>query len=106
MKQLVLAVVTGLTLFAVPATAEAQAWRSINGRQASLDRRIDQGIRSGALTRPEARRIRADYAALDRLEDRYRVGGLSFAERADLNRRFDALSARVRYDKHDRRHYR
>lgn len=88
------------------AAANAQRWENINARQARLDARIDQGIRSGALTRSEAGRLRAEFRGLTNLEYRYRRtgGGLSQWERNDLNRRFDRLSARVRWEKHDRNH--
>lgn len=95
----------GVASAALPATAaNAQRWENINARQARLDARIDQGVRSGALTRNEAVRLRSDFRGLTNLEYRYRRtgGGLSQWERNDLNRRFDALSARVRWDKHDR----
>ncbi|MBB4096548.1 hypothetical protein [Sphingomonas kyeonggiensis] len=103
----------GIAVSAVPMTAAMaaphpapafQAWQSINSRQANLDLRIDQGVRSGALTRGEAARLRADLNSLSRLEAQYRRSrpGLTLAERRDLDRRFDALSARVRVEKHDR----
>ncbi|MEH3103107.1 MAG: hypothetical protein PGN12_04295 [Sphingomonas phyllosphaerae] len=94
----------GLAGVTVPVAASAAPWQSINARQARLDQRIDQGIRSGTLDRREATRLRRDSRQLVQLETRYRrSGGLSNWERQDLNRRFDALSARVRWDKHDRR---
>jgi len=79
-----------------------QRWQSINQRQASLDARIDQGVRSGALTRPEAVRLRSEFRYIANLEARYRAtNGLQQWERTDLDRRFDALSARIRIQKHD-----
>ncbi|OGN46018.1 MAG: hypothetical protein A2795_00285, partial [Caulobacterales bacterium RIFCSPHIGHO2_01_FULL_67_30] len=36
-------------------------WSSINARQANLDRRIDQGVRSGQLSRREATRLRGEF---------------------------------------------
>lgn len=94
----------GIAAAALPAAANAAPWQNINARQSTLTQRIDQGVRSGALTRNEAQRLRTDVAALNRLETSYRRsgGGLSAWERTDLNRRFDALSARVRFDRHDR----
>ena len=90
---------------ALPATAaNAQRWENINARQARLDQRIDQGIRSGALTRNEAVRLRGEFRSLVNLEARYRRGGLNQWERNDLNRRFDLLSAKIRYEKRDRAH--
>lgn len=105
----------GIAAAAVPATAFAAplpnhgfnqqgAWQNINARQNRLDARIDQGIRSGALSRSEAARLRTDFRGLARLESRYRAtgGGLSMSERRDLDRRFDSLSARIKMQKHDR----
>ena len=71
-----------------------------------VDQRIDQGIRSGALTRNEAVRLRGEFRQIVSLESRYRRNGLSLQERRDLDRRFDSLSARVRIDKNNRRAYR
>lgn len=101
----------GIAVSAVPIAASAapyaapyQAWQSINGRQANLEARINQGVRSGQLSRSEAARLRAEFASLNRLEAQYRRSrpGLTLAERRDLDRRFDALSARINYQKHDR----
>lgn len=96
----------GVAAVALPGIASAAPWQSINQRQARLDQRIDQGIRSGALTRNEAVRLRGEFRQIAQLERRYRGGGLSTWERRDLDRRFDTLSARVRVNKHDRQHYR
>lgn len=84
---------------AVPAVASAQP---INQRQDQLERRIDIGLRNGSLTRSEAYRLRAELRETERLEHRYRRNGLSNWERADLDRRFDRISAQVRYERHDR----
>ncbi|WP_340644576.1 hypothetical protein [Phenylobacterium sp.] len=82
--------------------ASAQGWMSINQRQASLDARIDAGVRSGDLTRQEATSLRSDFRTVAKLEANYRRNGLSTWERTDLDRRFDALSNRIRYERHDR----
>lgn len=77
-------------------------WQSINQRQRQLDRRIDQGVRNGQLSRREAQRLRAEFNSLVRLEAQYRRGGLTYRERADLDRRFDRLEASIRYERRDR----
>ncbi|MBU1347836.1 MAG: hypothetical protein KKA16_12930 [Alphaproteobacteria bacterium] len=77
-------------------------WQSINVRQANLDRRIDQGVRNGQLSRREATRLRGEFSGLVRLEARYRRGGLTQWERTDLDRRFDRLSAQIRDERRDR----
>ena len=100
-KLIALAATLGIAISAVP--AQAQGWQNINARQARLDARIDQGIRSGSLNRREAVRLRTQFRDLARLESRYRAtNGLSLGERRDLDRRFDALSARIRVQKNDR----
>ena len=76
-------------------------WQTINQRQATLDRRIDQGVRNGSLSRREASRLRGEFNSLIRLEANYRRGGLNNWERADLDRRFDRLSASIRYERRD-----
>jgi len=106
MKTLTL-MIAGLSVAAatVPTVASAQnygRWQPVSSRQANLDRRIDQGIRNRSLTRAEATRLRNDLRQIVRLEGRYRSNGFSVQERRDLDRRFDALSARVRYDRNDR----
>lgn len=98
-----LAMAVAVSALAVAAPASAQQWQSINQRQVNLDQRIDVGVRNGSLTRGEASRLREEFRGLARLEARYRSSyGLSQAERRDLDRRFDALSARIRYERHDR----
>lgn len=101
MKKL-LAMAVAVSALAVAAPASAQSWQNINQRQANLDHRIDVGVRNGSLTRAEATRLRAEFNDLARLEARYRASnGLSDWERRDLDRRFDALSARIRYERND-----
>lgn len=89
---------------AMPVAANAQAWQPIGQRKVNLSQRIDQGIRSGALNRAEARRLTTQLDNLVRLERRYRVSrpGLTQAERRDLDRRYDGLSRRVRVQRNDR----
>lgn len=92
---------------AVPAIATAapapdygfnqQGWQNINARQARLEARINQGIRTGAISRSEAVQLRTEFRNIARLEARYRASrpGLTMAERRDLDRRFDVLSAKI-----------
>lgn len=101
MKKKLLALAVAVSALMVAAPASAQAWQSINERQARLDERIDMGVRNGSLTRAEAGRLRGEFNDLARLEARYRVNGLSMQERADLDRRFDALSSQIRYERND-----
>lgn len=74
-------------------------WMPIEVRFERLDRRIDMGVRKGQLTRREAYRLRSEFQRIANLEHRYSRNGLSRWERADLDRRFDALASRVRYER-------
>jgi hypothetical protein len=76
-------------------------WVPIARRQAQLDRRIDQGVRSGRLNSAEAARLRAEFRDLARMESRYRPGGYSPREMAELDRGFDRLAMRIRFESRD-----
>ena len=105
MKKIAL-IVAGLGIAAatVPAATAQAGWQNINQRQAQLDRRIDQGVRNGSLTRTEAVRLRAEFRGIADLEARYRrsAPGLTLNERRDLDRRFDVLSRKIRIESTDR----
>jgi len=96
-----LAAAAAVAALSVALPASAQSWQSINQRQANLDQRIDVGVRNGSLTRNEAVQLRAQFRQIASLETQYRRNGLTAAERRDLDRRFDALSARIRVERHD-----
>ncbi|ENZ81777.1 MULTISPECIES: hypothetical protein [Caulobacter] len=93
-----LTAVSALAAVTLPAVASAQ---SLYDRRDNLERRIDWGVRSGQLTRGEAWRLRGELRDTARLERDYRRGGLTGWERADLDRRYDNISARIRYERHD-----
>ena len=76
-------------------------WRSIDQRKYNLDRRIDQGVRTRQLSVREASRLKNELNSLVRLERAYQRDGLSRRERMELDRRYDALSAKVRYERRD-----
>jgi hypothetical protein len=78
---------------------------SVAGREAALDGRIQAGLRSGRLTRDEAWRLRAEFRDITRRADMYRTNGLTNWERADLDRRFDRLSQRIRMEARDNDRY-
>ena len=99
---------------AVPAVATAAPapdygfqggqWQNINARQNRIEAKINQGIRSGALTRGEATRLRAQFRQIATLEAQYRRSrpGLTMTERRDLDRRFDRLERSIRTESRDR----
>ncbi|WP_253201084.1 hypothetical protein [Sphingomonas quercus] len=99
---LAIAATATLALGMLPSTASAAPWQNMNARKNQIERQIDQGVRTGRLTRQEASGLRGQFASLMRLERDYSRGGLSIRERSDLDRRYDALSARVRAESRDR----
>lgn len=109
-----LAAATALTVSAGAGAAAAQGWYGGNGwhddrgewvhierRKMQLDRRIDQGLRSGQITNREARRLHDQFNDIARVEYRYSRNGLSRSEMADLDRRFDRLAAQIRWERRD-----
>jgi hypothetical protein len=97
MKKFMLGIAaTAGALIAVAGPAHAAPWQSIHQREARLEMQINQGVRSGALTRMEAANLRNRLANLDRLEANLRRGGLTMSERNLLDRRFDALARSIR----------
>jgi hypothetical protein len=106
MKRVILSLIAAASLAgaAVPAFAQGPRpgdWQPLAQRQDNIEHRIDDGMRSGQLTRREARGLRDQFHDLLRLEERYRRDGMTPRERADLERRYDALSERVRFDRHN-----
>lgn len=102
MKRLLIGVLAASSL-AAALPAAAATWQSVNARQAQIFQKIDTGIRNGALTRAEAAGLKNQFNGIARLEVSYRRsgGGLSMAERNDLDRRLNALNMSVRVQRHD-----
>ncbi|MGZ8362706.1 MAG: hypothetical protein ACXW3D_02495 [Caulobacteraceae bacterium] len=103
MKRFLLAAAAIASVSATALPASAAPWLTINQRQRNIDARIDQGVRTGALTRAEALRLRAEFRSIANLEGYYRRTGGVFTqwERNDLDRRLDVLKAKVKIQKND-----
>ena len=93
----------GFATAAFPAASIAAPFAPVNQRSQMIQNRIDQGMRSGGLDRREAFKLQSELRGIQKLEYRYTMTGgrIDMRERADLERRYDALSAKVRFDKHD-----
>ena len=76
-------------------------WNAIAQRKYNLDRRIDRGVQTRQLSYREASRLKDELNSLVRLERSYMRDGLSRRERNELDRRYDNLSAKVRYERND-----
>jgi len=91
------------TAFALGASAVSFAGpRGVNAREHREQQRINQGIRSGELTRHEARRLEAGLARV-RVDERFARadGNLSPRERVRLQRELDRESRNIYRQKHD-----
>ena len=100
MKKRVLALVLGLTMASV---VQAESFRV---EQYQQRQRINQGLRSGELTRHEASRLYGRHAALNReyVRDRRDGYGLTRVERRKLDAQQDRLSGSIYHQKNDRQH--
>ena len=92
-----------LMVLALVATAPAFAGTPrLNAREHNQMARIHQGVQSGELTRPEARRLRMGEARLNYNEARAKADGVvTPAERARLHNEANRESARIYRQKHD-----
>ncbi len=70
-------------------------YQSVADGRSEFERRVDAAVNARRLTRTDATRLRADYAALIRTEAEYQRDGLSLRERQDIETRLDALDVRV-----------
>ena len=79
--------------------------RGINAREHRQVQRIKQGVKSGEITKAEKNRLKADEAAIRAEEKVYRKsgGGLSKAERKDLNKDLNKTSREIYRAKHNKR---
>ena len=105
MKTMILTLAgAAVALVSLAGAANAAPQRPIPQRAAAMSMRIDQGVRSGTLSRREAARLHQRLATL-RLRARHdRRGGMTFREHSRLDRRFAALGANIHAQKHDVRY--
>jgi hypothetical protein len=101
--KLLLLVATATTLIAGIAAANDQTPRA-DRREARQHARIHQGVKSGELTRREARNLRAGQRHVDRMEARAKSDGkVTPRERARLHRAQNHQSHKIWRKKHNAR---
>lgn len=105
MKRVILSLAAVAALgVAMPAAAQGFAPNGWGHRfdDNRIEMRIDRGFRDGSLTRREARTLRSQLQDARRLEAAYsRDGRISGNEARDLDRRYAALSTRLRWERND-----
>jgi len=97
--------ITAIALLAITAPAMANydgQDAAINEREYRLAQRIEQGWRSGELTRQEYARLRFELRDIERNEQHFMADGrLSSRERSQLQARLDNLSRQIYREKRD-----
>jgi CRISPR/Cas system-associated endoribonuclease Cas2 len=97
-KTMCAAVLMALPLVAAAGTRDP----GVNQRQHNQQHRIQQGVKSGELTRGETRRLEAEQRHIRHAEARYKSDGqLTRAERADLQHDLNRSSRHLYNQKHD-----
>jgi hypothetical protein len=98
MKRTILVAVAALTI-AAPSFAATR----FHKREVEQQKRIAQGVASGALTPRETAKIEGQEAALIREKNRFAHSGdgLSWREKAKLNEQQNRLSREIDREKHD-----
>src|SRR5947209_4296894 len=106
-QMLVPALLVGALL--APVSAQTNQPGTIDQRERRQQRRIRQGVRSGQLTRHEARRLERRERRIRRTtarERRANGGQLTWRERRRLNRRLNRTSRGIYRQRHDRQYRR
>jgi len=100
--------IAALLIAALPALAFARSTPATPGtdqRQANQERRIEQGVKSGELTRREAARLEKGQAKVRRMEARAKAdGAVTAKERRQITREQNKQSKRIAREKHDAQH--
>ena len=107
------ATVVAIALAMLPGLALAQSGPGsntgarIDQRQANQQQRINEGIRSGDLTRREAARLQQGQANIQRMEDRARADGkITKQEARQIERAQDRQSRVIARERNDKQHVR
>ncbi len=94
-----------IAAFALPNFAYAQTASTprIDKRQENQDKRIEQGVNSGALNKKEAARLEKGQARVQKMEDKAAADGkITAGEKARVEHAQNAQSKRIAREKHDR----
>lgn len=95
-------------LLILPATASYAAdghTPRVDRREANQERRIEQGVGSGQLTAPEARRMNRMENRIEKSEEAAKSDGkVTARERARLHREQKRANKRIYRQKHDAQH--
>jgi uncharacterized membrane protein YebE (DUF533 family) len=103
MKTMKFATVAVFAALALPAFAQTTSTQRIDQRQENQQRRIDQGVKSGQLTRKEAERLQREQARIQKMEDKARADGkVTAKERRKIEHAQDRASKNIGRERHDK----
>lgn len=101
---LIAATLLSTTVITLARSTSGQVTPSIDRRERRQSRRIRQGVRSGSLTRREARNVAAQQARIRAHERRARSDGrVTARERASIQRQENRASRNIYRKKHNNR---
>ncbi len=107
-RNAIFALLLAAPIFAFAQTTPARdplATPRIDARQANQERRIDQGVQSGALTAKEAAKLDKGQEHVQKVEDKAKADGkVTARERTRIRHAEDVQSKRIAREKHDRQH--
>ena len=87
----------------VPAFAQSPGTPELDKREARMEKRIEQGKASGALTEKEAAKLEKRKVKLEQAEERAKAdGAVTKQERKHLDKKADHLSKDISRQKHDK----
>ncbi len=96
--------ITALTL-AFTASSYAVDTPKIDSRQTKQEQRIDEGVKSGALTQKEEAKLDAGQAKIQKMEDKAKADdNVTRQERKRINHRQDVESRKIHRMKHNENH--
>ncbi len=102
MKKAILLTATALLSLTVLTAQAGVRDPLVNKREHHQIKRIGQGIKSGELTRFEARRLVREQARIRKMERRMKADGrMTLKERALLQKRLNQSSRHIYREKHD-----
>jgi hypothetical protein len=108
MNKTLIAIAATLAFIAAGASAQTAASAPgantprIDQRQANQEKRIDQGIASGQLTKRETRRLEKEQTVINRAEDKAKAdGSVTAKERKHLTKMQNKASKDIYHQKHD-----
>ena len=102
MKTFKFLAVAALAASTLPAFAQTQSTPRIDQRQAEQQQRIEQGKKSGQLTKKEAARLEKGQARIQKMENKAAADGkITKKERRRIEHAQDVESRRIYREKHD-----